>query len=572
VLSSRPPGRYQLIASAIAGRQLEVTTAAPGAPAWTDGGTVYVEAGATPVDQLANMIVQSALVGAGSLDPEVMRALGRRPTLARRYLAVEAHRALRAMEYLLPPFGRGLIDGELATRTRSPISSLELARTRKVLPEPPPVFGTILPRRVETVTGSRTGETSTSVHVPRRSRTDELEEIEGSDPDDRVFVDLFSSPVGGGGGLGRLLKKLFAEGRSLQGGPPGADSPTHRSRRPSGGQAVAISMSARPISASPLPVEKDRFTYPEWDKDHARYRPAWCTVVEVEPTAAELRGWVPPDTLAWRRPLARLGMELERTRRQLQGEEIDIDAAVEAQAELMAGAAPDEGVYIESQRRRRDLSVLLLVDVSGSAGEPGTNGRQVLDHERAAAAALAAALHEHGDRVAVYGFRSQGRSAVQVVRVKRFSDNLDATVMNRLGGLAPGAYTRLGAAIRHGTGILEREAGTTRRLLVVLSDGFAYDHGYERAYGEADARRALAESRRRGIGCLCLSLGAVADAAALRRVFGTASFGALPSADRLPPRIGPLFRSALHSAERQRLASQRRARTEGRRQADRKNA
>jgi nitric oxide reductase activation protein len=265
-------------------------------------------------------------------------------------------------------------------------------------------------------------------------------------------------------------------------------------------------------------------------------------------------------------------MELERSRRQLQGEEIDIDAAVEARAELLAGSAPDEAVYIESQRRRRDLAVLLLVDVSGSAGESGTKGRQVLDHERAAAAALAAALHEHGDRVAVYGFRSQGRSVVHVLRVKRFADNLDATVMNRLGGLAPGAYTRLGAAIRHGTAILEREAGTTRRLLVVLSDGFAYDHGYERAYGEADSRRALAESRRRGIGCLCLSLGAVADAAALRRVFGTASYAALPSVDRLPQRIGPLFRSALHSAERQRLASQRRVRTEGRRQADRKLA
>lgn len=39
--------------------------------------------------------------------------------------------------------------------------------------------------------------------------------------------------------------------------------------------------------------------------------------------------------------------------------------------------------------------------------------------------------------------------------------------------------------------VLERHGGTTRRLLVVLSDGLAYDHGYERIYGAADSRRAL---------------------------------------------------------------------------------
>ena len=52
--------------------------------------------------------------------------------------------------------------------------------------------------------------------------------------------------------------------------------------------------------------------------------------------------------------------------------------------------------------------------------------------------------------------------------------------------------------IRHGSAVLEARGGTSRRLLVVLSDGLAYDHGYERTYGAADARRALIEARRRG--------------------------------------------------------------------------
>ena len=216
---------------------------------------------------------------------------------------------------------------------------------------------------------------------------------------------------------------------------------------------------------------------------------------------------------------------------------------------MLAGAAPDEAVYLDSLRRRRDLAVLILLDVSGSVAEPGATGQTVHEQQRAAAAALTAALHEIGDRVALYAYHSRGRSAVQLVPVKRFDDDLDTLVMRRLHGLVPGAYSRLGAAIRHGAAVLEERGGTPRRLLVVLSDGLAYDHGYEPAYGAADARRALAEARRRGTGCLCLSLGASTDVETLRRVFGSAAHATIPRTEQLSQVIGPLFRSALRSAE-----------------------
>jgi nitric oxide reductase activation protein len=105
---------------------------------------------------------------------------------------------------------------------------------------------------------------------------------------------------------------------------------------------------------------------------------------------------------------------------------------------------------------------------------------------------------------------------------------------------------------------------------VVLSDGFAYDHGYEGRYGEADARRALAETRRRGVGCLCLSIGAGIEAAALRRVFGTAAHASVPTVGQLPPLIGPLFRAAIRSAEAQRRVFQRTERTRERLEIERR--
>src|SRR6185503_2605745 len=171
--------------------------------------------------------------------------------------------------------------------------------------------------------------------------------------------------------------------------------------------------------------------------------------------------------------------------------------------------------------------------ISGSAAEPAANGKTVHEQQRAAAAALTFALHELGDRVALYAFHSQGRSAVSLMPIKRFAEHPSALAMQRLGSLEPGAYSRLGAAIRHGATLLRAQGGTARQLLVVLSDGLAYDHGYEPAYGAADARRALGEARRQGIGCLCLSVGASTDAATLGQVFGSTAHATLPAPEQL---------------------------------------
>jgi nitric oxide reductase NorD protein len=270
--------------------------------------------------------------------------------------------------------------------------------------------------------------------------------------------------------------------------------------------------------------------------------------------------------------VARLGLDLERRRRQPQGDDLDVDAMVEARVELAAGSAPDEAIYIDNMRTRRELSVLILLDISGSAGEPSNSGGTVHDHQLAAASALTTALHELGDRVALYGFRSQGRTAVQLVPVKRFHERFDTRSRRRMNGLVPGGYTRMGAAIRHGSSVLEEQGGTVRRLLVVLSDGFAYDHNYEEDYAKADARRALAEARRRGTACLCLSIGAGTDAESLRRVFGTAAYASFIRTSQLTTTAGPLFLSALKLADVQRRSSQRQQRTRELQEVERRSA
>lgn len=559
VRGDRLPG-LGMLASALAGRAVAVAGLRPGEPSWTDGQTIHIDAGASPRRQLEAVAVQASMIAAGSLDPDVMRRLLRRPRLAKRYLAVEGHRALVANADLLPGVLASLGDPDTAGRSDSPAASLRIANGRVAIADAAPEFGIV--RAAKVLAGcARAAEQRDAEqpgHVPRSKDTDELEELDDDEADGSDDPDVFTSPVGGGGFIGKWLKKMLSSARKIGsvGGPPGADSPTHRTNSAKRGPHAVTSLAATSSEGGvDRPEPTDGVTYPEWDAGRGMYRPAWCTVREIDAEIKPSATHAIEAAIGVRRPLSRLGMGLHRRHRQAQGDDIDIDAAVEARVEVLAGSVPGEAVYLDSLRRRRDLSVLLLLDVSGSAAEPGTVGHTVHEQQRAAVANLAVALHDLGDRVALYAYYSQGRRAVNMVPVKRFDDHLDARVMRRLNSLEPGAYSRLGAAIRHGSAVLEARGGTSRRLLVVLSDGLAYDQGYERAYGAADARRALAEARRRGTGCVCLTISAGTDVQSLRRVFGSAAHATIARPDQLAGVIGPLFSSALRSAEVRRRVS-----------------
>lgn len=548
------PQRLGLLASALAGRTVAVAPGTPGELAWTDGITVFIDAEASAARQIESVTVQASLMAVGSLAPELMRKLGRRTALARRYLAVEGQRALAANDDLLPYPVRRLIDLDLASRANSPADSLKVAAERDIA-DPPASFGEIRTRSLVSTHAADAHAESQGTHSPRRDAKKELAGLDDDAADGEDVEDPFSSPVGGGGAIGRLLQHLLRRVRQLGGGgPPGADTPTHRS--PDGIRgAGAVTSTSVGVSEVDDVDDSDGRKYPEWDVHRRRYRPDWCTVHESDPPREQGHSLERPDVHALRRPLTRLGIGLDRSHRQTQGDDIDVDAAVEARVEMLAGSAPSEAVYLDNLRRRRDLAVLVLLDISGSSSEAGTFGQTVHEQQRAAAAALTVALHDLGDRVALYAYQSQGRSAVHMLPVKRFDEKLDAVVMQRLGSLTPGAYSRLGAAIRHGTAVISERAGTSRRLLVVLSDGLAYDHGYERVYGAADARRALGEARRQGIGCLCLTIGAGTDTGELGRVFGSAAHASIPKPRQLADVIGPLFRAALRTADLRRKVS-----------------
>jgi Mg-chelatase subunit ChlD len=554
------PGRFRLLATFVAGRPLGVVEARAGEPPHTDGRLVFVSAGRPLSDQRREVLVQAALLGAGSLDRRWIRPLRGRPRVARRYLALEGRRVLGALAARMPLAASLGPNGEATTASAD--ESLEVARSRRAVAEAPGWFGAIHPSRLLGAPAGGPGARASDDDLRLRFHpTDVAEARDDGDAEpgkESRILALFASPLASDA-LSDFFHKLLGSSRSAGDGAAGGGAPTRTLRRVEG-----VGPSARPL---PVPIRVVGDTpgatagvggalYPEWDVHNQRYKPEHCRVIEFPLRA-------PPDVAAagvdrdevLRRRLTRLGLGPKVVRRQPDGDDLDVEALTDLFVDLRAGYTPAEHVYLERRKQGRDLGVLILVDASGSASDTDPNGLSVHEHQRRAAATLAVTLEELGDRVAVYGFRSHGRGSVHLLTLKRFSQRFGVGGRARLNQLEPAGYTRLGAGIRHAGEILEAEAGTPHRLLLVLSDGFPYDDGYESRYAEADARRALEELRAAGIACLCLSIGASTPADALQRVFGSASFASAPTLADLSPRMDELFLAAL----RELAAPQRRA-------------
>ena len=237
---------------------------------------------------LESVAVHASLIAADSLTPDVVGRLMRHPKLAKRYLAVEGHRALAANDDLLPGVLASLADREVAGRSDSAASSLSIAAAKGELADPPAGFGVIRAKKLAAaikraesrrITNGRSRPAREEARVSSRSlTTDEVDDTD--DPD------LFSSPVGGGGFIGKWLKKMLSSARKTGGsggGPPGADTPTHRTNSANRGAYAVSSTRTGRRRGRPADIKPDGLTYPEWDVDRKSYRPDWCTVREVEP-------------------------------------------------------------------------------------------------------------------------------------------------------------------------------------------------------------------------------------------------------------------------------------------------
>jgi len=294
-------------------------------------------------------------------------------------------------------------------------------------------------------------------------------------------------------------------------------------------------------NAASCTVQPDAF-YDEWDYRRATWRHDWCHLYEMEAPAGD-HEWVDQVRSrhahlirSIRRRFEALRGEDKPQRRQFDGEEIDLDAQVEARADRKSGAEPSPRLFIHRRRVERSLAVMFMVDMSGS-----TKG-WVNDAERESLVLLCEAIEALGDSYAIYGFSGWTRTHCDIYRIKRFADRYDASTRERIAGIEAKDYTRMGVAVRHLSGLLVRQ-NTRHKLLVTLSDGRPDDYGdeYRGRYGIEDTRRALLEAREKNIRSYCVTIDRH-GADYLPQLYGPAHYSVIDDARKLPQKIAEIYR------------------------------
>ena len=298
------------------------------------------------------------------------------------------------------------------------------------------------------------------------------------------------------------------------------------------------------------PLTRDDVVYPEWDCASRQYRRE-AVIVRARPARVAAPEWAAATLQEHAALVRRVRERFERLRarrarlpRQREGDELDLAACVRALVDARSGHTVDDRLYLAVRPARRELAILLLVDVSGSTDTLVTKTLQVIDVEKIALLLAAEALDALGDRYAMLAFSGKGARGVHLTTIKGFAERNDTTVRGRISALAPDANTRLGAAIRHATALLDAQSAG-HRLLLILSDGKPNDvDAYQGQYGVEDSRQAINEARARDVFPFCLTVDQE-DSAYLKRIFGPSGYEILPRPDHLPRVLLQVVRNLL---------------------------
>ncbi|RDH84794.1 MAG: VWA domain-containing protein [endosymbiont of Galathealinum brachiosum] len=294
----------------------------------------------------------------------------------------------------------------------------------------------------------------------------------------------------------------------------------------------------------------DPFHYQEWDYQIQLHRPDWATVYERR----QPMGMVEDITqiIDDYRPVAHRIKQIidlltpegvQRQRNMEDGDEVDINAAIDAMVAIRMGEQPNTRITMRNVLKTRDLSVVLLLDLSESTNEP-MNGSEktVLQLTREAATLVATAIEGIGDPYAIHGFASDGRHDVQYYRFKNFNQHFDEEAKSRLAGMQGGLSTRMGAALRHaGQHLLKQPE--KRKLVLMLTDGEPADiDERDPQHLRHDTKKAVEELYGTGVLTYCLTLDPNADDY-VKRIFGANNYTVIDNVDKLPEQLPTLFAS-----------------------------
>jgi len=256
------------------------------------------------------------------------------------------------------------------------------------------------------------------------------------------------------------------------------------------------------------------FPYPEWDYSKQAYKENFCKVYLSNPSKKTINYYLETlnknssTLLSLRKMLTHVNNKMQQQRRQVQGNEFEIDAVTDLYADIHSGHTPSEKIYLSNRKIEKDLSILILLDISLSS-DGYANGNRVIDVEKQVTILFGEILNEFKIDFSINCFYSKTRNHSSYLTIKGFDETWNEAKY-KIGAVEPCGYTRIGAALRH-SGTLLDQRNFKNKWVLLISDGKPNDYDkYEGKYGIQDVKQALRELNIRQINSYALAIEAEA--------------------------------------------------------------
>lgn len=255
-------------------------------------------------------------------------------------------------------------------------------------------------------------------------------------------------------------------------------------------------------------------TYNEWDFSKRRYKENYCKVYPKKQLKTDVNYYKntisknSSTLISLRKILINLNNKMQQQKRQTQGEEFDIDAITDLYVDVHSKKTPSDKIYLSNRKKEKDLSILLLLDISLSSDSYAA-GNRVIDVEKEVSILFGEILNEFNIDFSIDSFYSKTRNFSTYLTIKDFDENWSAA-KHKIGAIEPSGYTRIGAALRHAGARLDARKNKSK-WIILISDGKPNDYDkYEGKYGINDVKQALRELNQRNINSYALAIEAQA--------------------------------------------------------------
>ncbi len=250
--------------------------------------------------------------------------------------------------------------------------------------------------------------------------------------------------------------------------------------------------------------------YDEWDHSRRKYKRDFCKLYPKSISDNDIEYYnktIKENSVtltALRKMLTNLNNRYKEQRRQPQGDDFDIDALTDYVVDLKTGHTPSEKIYLSKRKLEKDLSILLLLDISLSS-DGYASGNRIIDVEKQVSILFGEILSEFNVDFSIDAFFSKTRNYSTYISLKPFDEEWNRAKY-KIGTVQPQGYTRIGAALRHSGSLLEQRE-TKNKWLILISDGKPNDYDrYEGRYGINDVRQALYELKSKQINSYALAI------------------------------------------------------------------